>query len=160
MTNTTDINPHTAGAPPAQLTVRVLYNDAVVNRQSDAEEAFPGKRMSEIDGDLRKSGAVMPAFSRMLSGDSCYHPGDPLLEVWVEDVEVQALSYEVNAKRVAHDLCERFYCRLNAGHPEGFQHRSMSMGDIVVIGETAWVCETIGFEPADISSSDIRELAR
>ena len=57
-------------------------------------------------------------------------------------------------------LCERIYRLLNLHHPAGWQNRSMSMGDMVVINSPhrrAYITAEIGFEatpapdPADIN---------
>lgn len=33
----------------------------------------------------------------------------------------------------------------NIRHPEGYHDRSLSVGDIVIIGEVAWACESLGW---------------
>jgi hypothetical protein len=154
----TQTNP--TAAPPATITIRVLYNDAITDRSIAGEPSMiddTGRpyRMSEIDRDTRVqiligSGAASLPFGRF-SGDSSYVPGDPLLEVHTETVDTPANP----SSCWVHAQCERVYAILNINQPPGWAHRSMSMGDVVVIGETAWVVEATGFEPADISQSEV-----
>ena len=71
-------------------------------------------------------------------------------------------SPEIDTSDARSDLmlCERVYRLLNLEHPAGWQNRSMSIGDVVVINgphRRAYMTAVIGFsaapapDPADIS---------
>lgn len=159
-------NPTPTATATRTTRIRVLYNDALANRQSDTEEALTDSsgrpyRHSERRTDTRVAALIseragMFAASRILS-DQPYQAGDPLLEVLTEDVDTP----DHPSQTWAHAQCERVYAMLNIRHPEGWAHRSMSIGDVIVVGETAWVCDAVGFTPADgITDDQIKTAAR
>lgn len=53
-------------------------------------------------------------------------------------------------------LEELFYV-FNEEHPEDFYGHSLSVGDVVVIGETAWFCAPVGWEPCSAPVSEKEE---
>lgn len=128
-----------------RLPVRVLYNDAVMDPTSRAR--IPGRRWSELSDTERQM--VVPA-----SADSRrpYLPGDPLLEVWVTTSPFAGHS---DAAKVAEVVLEQTFRRLNIDHPDDWTQRSMSVGDVIVVGETAWLCGAAGWSAVDIARSPI-----
>lgn len=134
------------------MIARVLYNDAVIDRQAMDEARLPG-RLSELDRDLRRSGAVMAAWSRF-NGDH-FQPGDPLLEVLTFDIDESEYD-QTEAWLMMKVACGHAFTTLNIGHPPGWEHRSMCVGDVVILGESASYCASVGWVTADISQSDIK----
>lgn len=76
-----------------------------------------------------------------------YEPGDvlTLMSAGTIDVEVD------NVK----EALEKLFDRYNIDFPVGYEGRSMSVGDVIVIGETAWSCENSGWKSVDISSAKV-----
>lgn len=53
--------------------------------------------------------------------------------------------------RAAQDAAAHAFDVLNTNHPEGWVDRSMSVGDIVILGEVAVGVAAVGFVSVDIS---------
>jgi len=70
-----------------------------------------------------------------------YQPGDHLQPVWSFLVPASTLR-SLDKMR---DACETAFHVLNVDHPNGWADRSMSVGDIVMFGEVAMVCEMVGW---------------
>lgn len=68
-----------------------------------------------------------------------YQPGDPLEKVYV--MEVEGL--------MCLEMAEKVFTALNIDHPEDYRHRSLCVGDVVVIEGQAYACRSCGFEPID-----------
>ena len=91
--------------------------------------------------------------------------GDPLLKVWETEVEVEAEIVhdgkafgeiaEATAAGGARAAAEKVYTILNIDHPDGWAHRSMTVGDVAVVGETAYFRDSIGFKMAEIHDSEV-----
>ena len=146
-----------------RLQATVLYNDAIVDRYDVAEKAIQGVRYSQTAGHRRgcdcRACAVLDLqgtlpFARMLS-ESAFHDGDPLLDVHCESVEVKHDPNNPTSALVA--VASAMFERLNIAHPAGWAHRSMSMGDVVLVGETAMVCESSGWTMTRIAGSEIKQ---
>lgn len=43
-------------------------------------------------------------------------------------------------------LLERLFCKFNMDHPDDFMGRSLSMSDVVVIGNNYYYCDTFGWK--------------
>jgi hypothetical protein len=43
------------------------------------------------------------------------------------------------------DVRERLWTTLNITHPEGYKGRSMSVGDVVRVGDKIWACMQFGW---------------
>jgi hypothetical protein len=88
-----------------------------------------------------------------------YEPGDRLVKGWSGDIEVANADFD--------GLVEVIYAKHNRDdRPDGRLCPSMSVGDVVVIGETALSVASIGFirvavDPADlITDRTWTEVAR
>jgi hypothetical protein len=83
-----------------------------------------------------------------------YAPGDPL---------VLAASWDELHPRDPGVLLEHVFDQLNVDDPtEGWalvyranRNRSLSKGDVVVLGETAWSCESVGWKPVGMSDAKV-----
>ena len=81
-----------------------------------------------------------------------YAPGDPL---------VLAASWEEQYRRDPGVLLEHVFDQLNVDEPaeewardyRTRRNRSLSKGDVVVFGETAWSCESVGWKQIAMSDA-------
>ena len=125
----------------------VLYNDSIV--QAETGKAVPELRSSETATEFLNDSPDRIGWPHVYRTADPFRAGDPLL--LVAEIDVQA-----RGKAGA----ESAYSALNVNHPEGWVHRSMSVGDVVLIDNDAFVCELVGFTQIDISDvlmSDIQE---
>ena len=88
-----------------------------------------------------------------------YEPGDRLVQGWTGEVEIDSDNFD--------RLVEVIYARHNRDdRPDGRLCPSMSIGDVIIIGETALSVASIGFvrvavDPADlITDRTWTEMAR
>lgn len=121
--------------------IRVLYNDALDNRNTGERSEH---RASETDTDKMRAENLVWAFVRF---EDCYQAGDPLLDVYGAEVPGYVDPY-----RAAEDCFQK----LNIDHPEGWQFRSMCIGDVVIVGETALVCDRDGWTPVTVTAEQIK----
>ncbi|WP_433259215.1 hypothetical protein ACQPYK_49490 (plasmid) [Streptosporangium sp. CA-135522] len=74
-----------------------------------------------------------------------WHPADPMMRVYAYDIPAE---HARNPAQVLEEAYETF----NVGDDERAQayrersNRSLSVGDVVVIGEVAYVCASVGWE--------------
>lgn len=79
-----------------------------------------------------------------------YEPGDTLILVVRGDIEI--------APGAEQTACEYFWTELNVDdRPWGDRVRSMSMGDVVVLGEDAYTPVTLGFERVQLRPEDCHD---
>jgi hypothetical protein len=72
------------------------------------------------------------------------------VQVFYDSTEVYVFELDttgLDPAKYALTAAEAAFERLNIDHPAGWRHRSMSVGDVVVVGETALRCAPIGWEP-------------
>jgi hypothetical protein len=72
------------------------------------------------------------------------------VRVFYGSTEVHVFQFDVTGldpAKFAVRAAEAAFERLNIDHPPGWRHRSMSVGDVVVVGETALRCAPVGWEP-------------
>ena len=80
-----------------------------------------------------------------------YEPGDTLIKGWSGTLDVDN-GWTVNI----HHLAEDVFMRHNRDdRPDGQMCPSMSVGDVVVIGETALTVEDMGFRICTVDAADI-----
>ena len=84
-------------------------------------------------------GSGRPAFSR-IGADSAYDPSDAFVVGWSETVDAEHVDEVPEIMWMRHNADDR---------PSGQTCRSMSMGDVVVVGEVAYACESLGFRRLD-----------
>jgi len=78
-----------------------------------------------------------------------YEPGDRLVKGWTGDVEVVA-------ELTATQTLELLFARHNHDdRPDGRLCPSMSIGDVVIIGEVAWSVASIGFVRVAVDAADL-----
>lgn len=87
-----------------------------------------------------------------------YQPGDRLVEGHRGSVAGDPLRPRVTCETV-------FHVHNRDDRPDGRDAPSLSVGDVVVLGETAWTCASVGFEPVAVAGDDVhpgpyREVAR
>ncbi len=71
-------------------------------------------------------------------------PGDRLCRGWIGETTVDPAD--------PHRALERIYERHNYDtRPDGHLCPSMSIGDVVVLGETAWSVDVVGFVPVELA---------
>lgn len=125
--------------------VHVLYNDSLIGDKG----VVPNRRASQtstadmnaaVEGDDLWA-ARWPFVTRMFD-DAPFQRGDYLLDVGTFNIEG-----ENNI-----GVCNNVYRKLNIDHPQGWEHRSMSIGDVVIIdgGEAYAVAET-GFAQVELT---------
>lgn len=81
-----------------------------------------------------------------------YVPGDPLR---------LAASWEERFQRNPGEILEHVFDELNIDEPteswareyRANRNRSLSKGDVVVFGETAWACESVGWKQVAMSDA-------
>lgn len=88
-----------------------------------------------------------------------YEPGMPLVKVG---------DFEIDAVPDDHPtLLERAFAAMN-GHPgpsdtdlrDAYYNRrlrSLCVGDVIAIGETAWTCASFGWDPVSIDPADVKQ---
>ena len=92
-------------------------------------------------------GSKRPAYCRICE-DSAYREDDEFVVGWRDDIEAER----------PEDVPEIMFARHNAdSRPSGQTCRSMSVGDVVVVGETAYACEASGFRALDAAPRGIRQ---
>lgn len=97
---------------------------------------FPATWLANVTG---VDGSQRAAFTR-ISEASAYRPDDHFVVGWTEEVEADRIE----------DVPEILWGRHNIDRrPSGKTCRSMCMGDVVVVGEVAFACESIGFRRLD-----------
>jgi len=85
-----------------------------------------------------------------------YAPGDPLklAASWEErnprdpGVLLEHVFHELNVDDLTEDWARDYRANRN---------RSLSMGDVVVFGETAWSCESVGWKQIGMSDAVVVE---
>lgn len=48
-------------------------------------------------------------------------------------------------------ILESLFYTFNMEHPEDYSHRSLSVGDVVVLGESAYLCAPVGWEEISLT---------
>lgn len=77
-----------------------------------------------------------------------YEPGDRLVKGWTGETDL-AFPHEMRA-------LEEIYFRHNHDdRPDGQMCPSMSIGDVVIVGEGAWSVDHIGFVPVTVDPADL-----
>ena len=90
-------------------------------------------------------GSQRPAYAR-IGEDSAYRVNDEFVVGWWDEIEAER----------PEDVPEIMFARHNADNrPSGQTCRSMSVGDVVVVGETAYACESGGFRVLDAAPRTI-----
>ena len=84
-----------------------------------------------------------------LSG--AYEPGDKLVRGWRAQVSIDDPAEPGEALETVFDLHQQ------DGRPDGQLAPSLSVGDVVVLGESAWSVIRVGWQPVDIDPADIDE---
>lgn len=146
--------------------VTVYYNDALTDPQSITERALADDngrpyRMSEINSDTRvqilvDGGAASLPAARIADA---YQQGDPLLKV--HETLVPALSkFDDDPAAWTAAVCETVFRVLNVDHPYGWSRRSMSVGDVVVVGESAFAVAREGFVSVSVDADQIKDGIR
>jgi len=75
-------------------------------------------------------------------------------DLWQQGLYVQG-PWEEDVPRTTdyHRICEFLFLKYNADdRPDGKRRRSMSVGDLVQIGGSYYVCASFGFEPVQINT--------
>ncbi|HEX3540522.1 MAG TPA: hypothetical protein VHT75_08785 [Acidimicrobiales bacterium] len=76
--------------------------------------------------------------------------------VGAEEVEIAGGDAVLDAM---HAACEQLFAKYNRGdRPDGRTRRSMSVGDVVVIGESAFLCAARGWRLLPPSGDNIHRL--
>ncbi|MCL4413426.1 MAG: hypothetical protein M1522_01555 [Actinobacteria bacterium] len=90
-------------------------------------------------------GSERPAYCR-IAANSAYDPDDTFVIGWSESVEADRIE----------DVAEIMWMRHNIDNrASGRTCRSMSIGDVVVVGEVAYACESMGFRRLDVGPKTI-----
>jgi YodL-like len=74
-----------------------------------------------------------------------YQPGDEL--------ELAAIGLVDGNPDNPVQILEVLFETYNIRHPVGYEGRSMSVSDVIIIGETAWSCDCQGWRAVDVSTS-------
>jgi hypothetical protein len=74
-----------------------------------------------------------------------YEPGDRLVKGFTGDIEFPRGVAALEAIFVRHNRDDR---------PDGQLCPSMSVGDVIVLGETAWSVANVGFTPVTVDPAD------
>jgi hypothetical protein len=79
--------------------------------------------------------------------------GDRLARGWAGEVDAPD---GVTAGDSVAGVLERVFMRHNADdRPDGQRVWSLSVGDVVVLGETAWACKPRGWEPCSLDAGSV-----
>lgn len=81
-------------------------------------------------------GSEMPAILRICGDASAYDPDDTFVVGWRETVDAEYVDEVPEIMWVRHNADDRL---------SGETCRSMCVGDVVVVGEIAYACESLGF---------------
>ena len=139
------------------LAAAAALNLFIVGRAATDENLFidPLSRLyvvEHVDGQLgtpRSLGPHAPFVPRQADAGDAIAPGDVLIAGWVGTVTLDE-SLDVFA------AAERVWVRHNRDdRPDGQLCPSMSVGDVVVIGETALTVESCGFSVCSVDASDV-----
>lgn len=80
-----------------------------------------------------------------------YQPGDTLVAGWIGTVEIDNPS-TISLPRLAEQV---FEIHNRADRPDGQLCASMSVGDVVIVGETALTVEREGFSVCQLDPADL-----
>jgi hypothetical protein len=77
---------------------------------------------------------------------SGYRQGDKLELAYAGEVEVP--SHLSSPEACMHAGCDTLFETFNIDHPNDYRNRSMSVGDVVILGSNriAYACESIGWK--------------
>lgn len=82
-----------------------------------------------------------------------YEPGDRLVKGWEGEI---AHHPDDDPDSFVTPTLERLFMRHNRDdRPDGQLCPSMSVGDVVILGETAWSVADFGFEPVTVDPADL-----
>lgn len=107
-----------------------------------ASTRFHATWLASVTG-LDDEGTV--AYSR-IGVDSAYDPDDTFVVGWAEAVESESVDTVPEIMWARHNADDR---------PSGQTCRSMCMGDVVVVGEVAYACESVGFRRLDAAPQTV-----
>ena len=74
---------------------------------------------------------------------------------------ISAVSYTTDRTDGDYAICEDAFERFNIGNPDrdpvvaeyrGAEHRSLSVGDIVIVDGRPYVCASFGFDPVEVAA--------
>ena len=84
--------------------------------------------------------------------DRPYEPGDRLVRGWTGIVDQRDVSFANGLREIAEDI----FARHNMDNrPDGQMCPSMSVGDVIVIGEVAMSVARTGFEVVNLDPADL-----
>jgi hypothetical protein len=83
----------------------------------------------------------------------------PRNKVWEGEAEISELRAYGNPGEYARDILEDLFTEFNLDHPGGFEGHSLSVGDIVTVGESSWLCAPIGWAPCSAPVSCVEEAS-
>jgi hypothetical protein len=75
-----------------------------------------------------------------------YETGDRLVKGWTGDIDMPPGVAALEVIFALHNRDDR---------PDGQLCPSMSVGDVVVLAETAWSVDSYGFKPVDLDPADL-----
>jgi hypothetical protein len=75
--------------------------------------------------------------------DTEYRSALPRRKVYEGQVELDDVTS--NHLKSLHDALEKLFRIFNLEHPADFQGHSLSVNDVVVLGETAFMCNPLGW---------------
>ena len=85
-----------------------------------------------------------------------YEPGDRLVKGWEGEAEELLRDAKVLDDTGVLRVLERIYAKHNRDdRPDGRLCPSMSVGDVVIIGEVAYSVANFGFEPVNVDPADL-----
>jgi hypothetical protein len=128
------------------MKAKVLINDSMFTR---CEEGILNNgevlRYSELSrdeiNDLMEKGSA-PAMT--VRGFEELAPA-----TWINDLFIDAGTYEVqadSATQACDQIFQAFGNNFDGSKPEGYNGRSLSVGDVVVVDGTAYACEAFGWK--------------
>ena len=85
-----------------------------------------------------------------------YQPKQPSFMVESDKKNYSKESYnkvyygEITKDLSNDDILEKIFCIFNMHHPEDFKGHSLSVGDIVVLDEQAYICDICGWNKIEL----------
>jgi hypothetical protein len=75
-------------------------------------------------------------------------------KVYEGTIEVNLEQYDGDVWRVMRQACDRLFEKFNLHHPADFTGHSLSVNDVVVLGESAWMCDPLGWSEIHLEVSN------
>ena len=127
-----------------KMKARVLINDSLHLLDEEGTNNGPVLRYSELTQDEKKAAYAIGGYPAMQTRMF----DDLAPATWSNDLFLDGGTYEVQANS-ATQACDQMFCKFgNSPHgskPEGYNGRSLSVGDVVVVDGTAYACADFGW---------------